>query len=53
MSDKAFMEVHPQASSSDVVKAINALSAARLIDLVCSPTGGLMYRAIKQEEAAM
>ena len=48
-----FRDSNPNISTNDIVKVINALSISGLIEMIKNSSGGLTYRAIKQEEASM
>ena len=53
ISDKKFRESHPDVPAAELVKVINSLSVAGLLEMVKGQNGTLLYRAIKQEDAFM
>ena len=48
-----FRDSHPDVPAIELVKAINSLSVAGLLEMVKSQNGTLLYRAIKQEDAVL
>ncbi len=53
MSDKTFRDAYPNVPATELVKIINSLSVAGLLEMVKNSSGALLYRAIKQEDAFM
>lgn len=48
-----FLDHHPEVSAVDLAKTINSLSVAGMLEMSKNPQGGLLYRAVKAEEASM